>query len=152
MNLNASMLPIRFASGNQADIIFKFDNSDMIIEVTLTTDENQRRMELEPVIRHIGKYNLEKKAFGIFIAPYLDPNVLVVFRAYKNLKFYDIKSDNFIEGIEILPLSIDEIIYILKHNIDFQNFLTIKDNCVFDEELDGFKWYQNVIKKAFNEK
>jgi len=153
MNLNASMLPIRFASGNKADIIFKFENIDMIIEVTLTTDENQRRMELEPVIRHIGKYNLQQnKAFGIFIAPYLDPNVLVVFRAYKNLNFYDIKDyQKVIKGLEILPLSIDEIVFILKNNLDFQKFLLLKEQCINDKETDGVQWYSNVIKKAFNE-
>lgn len=151
MNLNASMLPIRFASGNKADIVFKFDKIDMIIEVTLTTNENQRRMELEPVIRHIGKYNLQKKAFGIFIAPYLDPNVLVVFRAYKELNFYDIKDyEKVVKGLEILPLSIDEIIFILKNNINFKQFLDIKEKCISNKELDGVKWYSNVVKKVFN--
>lgn len=152
MNLNASMLPIRFASGSKADIVFKLDKEDMIIEVTLTTNENQRRMELEPVIRHIGKYNFQKKSFGIFIAPYLDPNVLVVFRAYKNLNFYDVKDLNKkVKGLEILPLSIDEIIYILKKNLNFNKFLDIKIKCINSKELDGVKWYQEVVKKEFNE-
>ncbi|WP_024791877.1 AlwI family type II restriction endonuclease [Lebetimonas sp. JS138] len=151
MSLNASMLPIRFASGNKADIVFNFDEMDMIIEVTLTTDENQRRMELEPVIRHIGRHNFQKKAFGVFIAPYLDPNVLVIFRAYKNLNFYDINDySKVIKGLEILPLSIDEIIYILKQNIDLNDFLDIKNSCISDKENDGVKWYKSVVKGKFN--
>jgi len=152
MNLNASMLPIRFASGNKADIVFSLDEEDMIIEVTLAADENQRRMELEPVIRHLGKYNLKKRVFGVFIAPYLDPNVLVVFRAYKDLNFYDIKNyENFVSGLNILPLSVDEVINILKKNLDFKRFIDKKDLCIKSEINDGLKWYKNEVKKVFNE-
>jgi len=151
LSLNANLLPIRFASGNQADIIYELMDEDIIIEVTLTTNENQRRMELEPVIRHLGKYKLNKKnAFAIFIAPYLDPNVLVAFRAYKDLNFYDVKDSSIsVKGLDILTLSIDDLICLIDKNLDFNEFIKIKDSLLNEKEIDGVKWYKNSVEKAF---
>jgi len=151
LSLNANLLPIRFASGNQADIIYELMDEDIIIEVTLTTNENQRRMELEPVIRHLGKYKLNKKnAFAIFIAPYLDPNVLVAFRAYKDLNFYDVKDSSvYVKGLDILTLSIDDLICLIDKNLDFNEFIKIKDSLLNEKEIDGVKWYKNSVEKAF---
>jgi len=151
LSLNANLLPIRFASGNQADIIYELTDEDIIIEVTLTTNENQRRMELEPVIRHLGKYKLNKKnAFAIFIAPYLDPNVLVAFRAYKDLNFYDVKDSSiYVKGLDILTLSIDDLICLIDKNLDFNEFIKIKDSLLNEKEIDGVKWYKNSVEKVF---
>ena len=149
LSLDNNLYPIRFASGGGSDIIFEYANEHLMIEVTLSSDDNQRRMELEPVSRHLGKYLLSgKKAYAIFIAPYLYPNVLVAFRAYAKLRFYDPKdTTKYVENLDIIPLSIDDIICMIKAKIDYEQFLLYKKSWLESGEMDGFVWYNKIIKK-----
>lgn len=153
MSLDSNLLPLRFAGGGQSDIVCKYPSQDILIEVTLSNDENQRRMELEPVSRHLGRYLLKgNNAYAIFIAPYLDPNVLVGFRSYKNLNYYN-KSDTskFVNDLKIIPLSIQDIIYILKSNLGYEYLETFFNTIYQDEENDGYKWYTNKLSPKLRE-
>ncbi|MGL5624092.1 AlwI family type II restriction endonuclease, partial [Cetobacterium sp.] len=153
--LDADLLPQRFAAGGKPDIIFKHLDHDQIIEVTLTTQDNQRRLELEPVSRHLGNHiltNNGKPAYAVFIAPYLDNNVLVNFRSQKYCRFYDRKDrSKFVESLEILPLDIDNMIYIL--NKDYKYLELYKEfNILFNsKEKDGVQWYYNEIFEKYSE-
>lgn len=150
LHLDANLLPRRFASGNKADIIFRLSDEDILLEATLTTKDNQRKMELEPVSRHLGKYILKnnKNAYAVFIAPYLDPNVLVVFRAYKILKYYDSNNPNrCVDGLKIIPLSIDDLLIILDKGLDYGTLKRKFDTAFDDKEVDGYIWYNQVLKE-----
>lgn len=150
MSLDANLLPVRFAGGGKADIVFEYENHHLMIEVTLSSKDNQRKMELEPVSRHLGRYMLENNGdhYALFIAPYLDPNVLVGFRSYSKLKYYNSKNTNeYVQNLKIIPLNIDDIINILKYKIDYQNFNKICDEAFKNEQNDGFLWYKNILQK-----
>ncbi len=149
LSLDNNLYPIRFASGGSSDIMFEYDDEHLMIEVTLSNKDNQRKMELEPVSRHLGKYKLKgNNAYAIFVAPYLDPNVLVAFRAYANLPYYDTKdTTKFVKNLSIIPLSIDDIICIIKNNINYNDFLILKQKFLNSSQLDGYLWYKNVIRK-----
>jgi len=154
LDLNASLLPRRFACGGQADLNFNYDDHELIIEVTLTTQHNQRRNELEPVSRHLGNHMLKKgeNSYAIFIAPYLDPNVLVSFRSYKNLRFYNTNDkDKFVEGLKIIPLSIKDIIKIIESNIDYKDLKTLIDEIYNNGNSDGYDWYEKVVEPKISE-
>ncbi len=153
MSLDSNLLPLRFAGGGQSDIVCKYPRQDILIEVTLSNDENQRRMELEPVSRHLGRYLLKgNNAYAIFIAPYLDPNVLVGFRSYKNLNYYDkSNTSKFVNNLKIIPLSIQDIIYILKSNLGYEYLETFFNTIYQDEENDGYKWYTNKLNPKLRE-
>jgi hypothetical protein len=149
LQLDANLLPRRFASGNKADIIFKSFNEDVLLEVTLTSKDNQRKMELEPVSRHLGKYILKnnKNAYAVFIAPYLDPNVLVAFRAYKILNYYDSNNPkNYVNGLKIIPLSIDDLLIILDKDLNYEKLKKKFDEAFNHNEIDGYKWYKEILK------
>jgi hypothetical protein len=153
LKLDANLLPVRFANGGMGDIEFEYFDHDLIIEVTLTENTNQRRLELEPVTRHLGKYMMDKNnnSYAIFIAPYLDPNVLVNFRAYKDLKFYNtIDTSQFVEGLKIIPLSIDDITDIINNSLNYKSLKDILDQSFNHPEIDGFKWYNEVLKPRLN--
>lgn len=150
LDLDSNLLPRRFASWWQADIIFNYDNHDLIIEVTLANKDNQKKLELEPIPRHLGRYILDKwgSHYAIFIAPYLDPNVLVNFRAYKWLKYYNTyDTSKYIEKLKIIPLDIDDLNIIISSWKDY-NYL----NDLFEEiycnndDLDWFEWRNNILK------
>lgn len=150
MSLDSNLLPLRFAGGGQSDIVCKYSGEDILIEVTLSNDENQRRMELEPVSRHLGRYRLAgKDAYAIFVAPYLDPNVLVGFRSYKHLNYYDRRDTrNFVNGLKIIPLSIEDIKFILKNNLKYEQLKSCFEALYQDDEKDGYLWYSNKVNPS----
>ena len=149
LSLDVNLLPRRFAGGGNADIVYKYNDHHLLIEVTLSNKDNQRKMELEPVSRHLGRYRLKgNNAYAIFIAPFLDPNVLVAFRAYANLPYYDTKdTTNFVKNLSIIPLSIDDIICMIKNNISYSNFLDLKQKFIASSQTDGYLWYRDIIHK-----
>ena len=150
MSLDVNLLPIRFAGGGKADIVFEYENHHLMIEVTLSNKDNQRKMELEPVSRHLGRYKLNNKGehYALFIAPHLDPNVLVGFRSYSKLRYYNsVDTTKYVQNLKIIPLNIDDIINILKYELDYQKFYDICDEVFINEQNDGFLWYKNILQK-----
>ncbi len=153
MSLDANLLPRRFASGGKADIVYEYDSHHLIIEVTLSDKTTQRKMELEPVSRHLGRYLLENRGnhYALFIAPYLDPNVLVGFRSYHKLRYYDSSNiQNYVENLKIIPLDIDDIIKILENSVTYEKFFNVSEKAFEDIEKDGFIWYQNVLQNKLD--
>lgn len=151
--LDANLLPQRFAGGGKPDIVFTHKDHDQIIEVTLSTQDNQRRMELEPVIRHLGNHllNSKKDGYAIFIAPYLDPNVLVAFRAYKYNKWYNkTKTENYINGLKIIPLDIENMIKILSENYNYEKLYSEFNIKIQSPEKDGLEWYKKEINSSYS--
>ena len=65
LSLEADLLPKSHAVGGGADIEYLYDKTEyypahcLLIEATLSDKTNQRRMEMEPVSRHLGEYILK---------------------------------------------------------------------------------------------
>jgi hypothetical protein len=154
LSLDAKLLPRRFASGGQSDIIYKYDSHHLLIEVTLANKDNQRKMELEPVSRHLGKYLIENGSnhYALFVVPYLDPNVLVGLRAYCKLNYYNASNtEEYVSNLKIIPLEIDDILYLMEKGINYDYFYSnIVEESYKNDEFDGFKWYKNILKKRIN--
>ena len=59
LSLDAGLLPKQHAGGGEADIVYKYEATkdypehELLLEATLQDDANQRRMEYEPVSRHL---------------------------------------------------------------------------------------------------
>ena len=153
LKLDSNAYPIRFASGGQADLIYKYsDGHDILLEVTMSERDNQRKLELEPVPRHLGRYKLftNKNSYVIFIAPYLDPNVLVAFRAMKDLPYYDINdTSKYVNGLKIIPLSIENLIFILQSKIPYYQLKNKFENFYQDPERNGYILYKNLIDSSY---
>lgn len=154
LSLDAKLLPRRFAGGGQSDIIYKYSSHHLLIEVTLANKDNQRKMELEPVSRHLGRYMIENgnEHYALFIVPYLDPNVLVGLRAYSKLNYYNTSNtDEYVSNLKIIPLEIDDILHLMEKDIKYDFFYdNIVENSYQNPEFDGFKWYKNILKPRIN--
>lgn len=110
--IDDELQPIHHAPGGNADMIFKYNDFILAVEVTLNTKANQWSAEAEPVPRHIAKIqfdNKNKKVFGIFIAPEIDINTVLTFF---NTRKYFIDKESI--DLTIVPLTLDQIIYLLK--------------------------------------
>ncbi len=105
--LDDELQPINHAAGNQADMVFEYDNFILVTEVTLLTRANQWSAEIEPVPRHVAKVQSqekEKDVFGLFVAPQIDTNTVLTF--FNNRKYA--VNDEIID-LTIIPFSIDQI-------------------------------------------
>ncbi|MBU5676810.1 AlwI family type II restriction endonuclease [Alkaliphilus sp. MSJ-5] len=153
--------PVQHAGGGMADVIFKFDDHDLILEATLTNEENQRKLEMEPVPRHLAKYRYEisDNSYCIFVAPNIDPNVAVVHRAFKQYPYYvkDKEDREYkpVNNLLILPISINELKSVIKFSINNDIlYKKIKENIfmklLLSETDNGYTWYKDEVVKTIN--
>jgi hypothetical protein len=149
--LDANLLPKTHTAGGQADIVVRCNDKDYLIEATLSDNDGQRKMEAEPVPRHLAKHILEvnPNSLALFVAGQLDRNNLVVLRNYKYSPWY-YSDDDSVEKMNILPLTVSNMIYLLKYETDFNKLENKFDTILNSETKDGFKWYTNEINPIFS--
>lgn len=149
--LDANLLPKTHTGGGQADIVVRCKDKDYLIEATLSDNDGQRKMEAEPVPRHLAKHILEvnPNSLALFVAGQLDPNNLVVLRNYKFSTWYN-SDGNSVETMSILPLSVSNMIYLLKKENNFTKLENKFDTVLNSETKDGFKWYTNEVNPIFS--
>jgi len=69
LSLDVDLLPKTHAAGGEADIVYEYEKTaiypahSLLLEATLADRTNQRRMEMEPVSRHLGNHILRTKNF-----------------------------------------------------------------------------------------
>lgn len=156
MSLDANLLPKRHASGGAADIVIDYektasiDEHKLMLEVTLTNKTNQRRAEMEPVSRHLGNLkaqNPNKEVYCIFVANYLDTNVIIDLRSRKNTPFYDITTDTWSEDNKIIPLDTRNIKMILEKGITYNKLYSLFDTA-YKSDVSYKEWYENTINTS----
>ena len=155
LSLDADLLPRTHAAGGESDIIYKYEQTKdypkhtMLLEATLADKTNQRRMEMEPVSRHLGDYILltnNKSNYCTFVTNFLDANVISDFRQRKNQYYYD-RFDNskFIEGMKIITLETKLLKHILKNNIHYETLYCIFDKA-YEKNISPLEWYKSMIE------
>ena len=149
LSLDADLLPKTHAAGGEADIVYEYPKSDvypahsLLLEATLTERTNQRRMEMEPVSRHLGNHILRTRnlnSYCVFATNDLNINVVSDFRGRKNQRYYDTSDDNnFIEGMKIIPLQVDDLKNIIKNHLRYEKLYEIFETA-FQSELAPREW------------
>ncbi len=153
LSLEADLLPKTHAGGGEADIVWKYPLTYMypkhtlLIEATLADGTNQRRMEMEPVSRHLGDYllkNPDDEAYCVFITTFLNNNVISDFRARRYMEYYDSTGDDYITGMKILPLQTTELKTLLKFEVKYPQIYKMLDKA-YNSEGAPKDWYENNI-------
>ena len=153
LSLDADLMPKTHAGGGEADIVWKYDKTKwypkhtLLIEATLADGSNQRRMEMEPVSRHLGEYclmNPEEEAYCIFITTYLNKNVISDFRARRFMEYYNTSGTKFITGMKILPIQTSELKTLLKFDVRYPQIYNMLDKAYSSSEAPK-EWYENNI-------
>lgn len=159
LSLDADLLPITHAAGGHEDITYKYEATTnypahtLLIEATLANRTNQRRMEMEPVSRHLGDYMLqypEEKAYCVFIATYLHVNVVADFRGRKLLPYYSIDGKYSINGMEIIPCQTSELKTIIERHISYAQLYKIFNQAYQSLEAPNV-WYKYEIVNKLDE-
>jgi len=156
LSLEADLLPRSHATGGSADIEYLYEETPnypahcLLLEVTLAESSNQRRMEMEPVSRHLGEYILRTgsaNAYCVFISTFLHPSVVGDFRSWKSRAYYGRDYASTDVGLKILPLAAAEIQTILENKITYDRLYSIFEAAYHSDEPVP-TWYKRKIVEA----
>lgn len=154
LSLDADLLPITHAAGGHEDITYKYSSTanypahTLLIEMTLASKTNQRRMEMEPVSRHLGDYMLahrDEEAYCLFATTFLHVNVASDFRIRKNAPYYSMDGSEFVDGMKIIPFQTSEIKTIIQKKITYAQLYQIFEQA-YQANVAPNMWYQQEIR------
>lgn len=155
LSLDADLLPKTHAAGGEADIVYEYAQTEsypehtLLLEATLADRTNQRRMEMEPVSRHLGRHLIHTgnlNSYCVFVTNYLDINVIADFRSRKATPFYDTQDySKFVNGMKIIPLQTSELKKIVTNGKIYKELYPIFE-AAFNSTLPPHEWYENCIK------
>lgn len=156
LSLDADLLPVTHAAGGEADIVYEYSKTDsypehtLLLEATLADSTNQRRMEMEPVSRHLGNHLLATrnlKSYCVFATNNLNINVISDFRGRKTLFYYNTQNtDDYIEGMKIIPLDTSDLRSIIKRGKKYPELYQKFETAFCSEEMHAKKWYDDFVK------
>ena len=154
LSLDADLLPVTHAAGGHEDITYKYEATEdypahtLLLEATLANSTNQRRMEMEPVSRHLGEYLLshaDEHAYCLFATTYLHINVISDFRMRKSMPYYSSDGTRSIDGMKIIPCQTSEIKTIINKKITYTDLYHIFQDA-FNALAAPNIWYEKEIK------
>ncbi len=156
LSLDADLLPKTHASGGEADIVYEYTTTDiypehsLLLEATLADSTNQRRMEMEPVSRHLGRHLLQTgnmNSYCIFATNFLDINVLSDFRGRKIIPFYCTQDySKYVKGMKIIPLKTSELKEIIRKGKTYKELYSIFEEA-YQSDLMPHLWYKDCISE-----
>ncbi len=120
LTMGADFEPERFAPGGTGDIIAEYENSIVMLEVTMMNAQAQKRGEWEPVLRHSVNLRVDsapKDTVTFFIANELDYNTINIWRAVAVVPLKSSNSETVVTGVDIMPLTNDELSDIMDEKI-----------------------------------
>ena len=157
LSLEADLLPKTHAGGGEADIVWEYEATadypehTLLIEATLADRTNQRRMEMEPVSRHLGDYLLshrDREAYCIFLTTCLYWNVISDFRGRKDMYYYSNDGSQAVCGMKILPAETGVLKHMLLNGIRYEDVYRGME-AAFVDDTPPKEWYTQQIEKRF---
>lgn len=155
LSLEANLLPKTHATGGSADIIYEYEYCEdypkhsLLIEATLSDGISQRRMEMEPVSRHLGEFLLKSNNpfdYSLFISTFLHRNVISDFRGRKD-SFYYGEDNKVIKGMKIISLDTVTLKKIIKKNINYRYLYKVFQK-YYESDLTPLEHQKNLIKES----
>ena len=159
LSLDANLLPITHAAGGEADIVYAYNKTEdypahtLLLEATLADSTNQRRMEMEPVSRHLGNLLLKSNNrlnYCVFAANFLHINVISDFRVRKVYTYYDSQDESrSVDGMKIIPLQTSDLrMIILKHKRYPELYKKYEWAFQQDFSIKPKDWYESYIREG----
>lgn len=157
LSLDADLLPKTHAAGGEADIVYEYCATEaypehtLLLEATLADSTNQRRMEMEPVSRHLGRHLIRTgnlNSYCVFATNYLDINVIADFRGRKSMPFYDTQDySKSVNGMKIIPLQTSELKKIISNGRTYKELYPLFE-AAFNSTLPPHEWYNRCIQTS----
>ena len=154
LSLDADLLPKTHAAGGEADIVYEYEATEyypehtLLLEATLADSTNQRRLEMEPVSRHLGMHLIRTgnmNSYCVFATNYLNINVISDFRSRKTTPFYDPQDySKSVAGMKIIPLQTSELKKIVSNRKTYKELYPLFEEA-FNSNLPPHEWYEKCI-------
>ena len=157
LSLEANLLPKTHAAGGYADIVYEYEactsypKHSLLLEATLADGNNQRRIEMEPVSRHLGDYRIRFNNpfdYSLFVSTYLDKNVISDFRYRKNMPYF--KNEERIDGMKIISINTDSLKKIIENKIKYRYLYEVFDK-YHKMPLETIDWHDGLIRESTEE-
>ena len=157
LSLEANLLPKKHAAGGYADIIYEYEactsypKHSLLLEATLADGSNQRRMEMEPVSRHLGDYRIRYNNpfdYSLFVSTYLDKNVISDFRYRKIIPYT--RDEETITGMKIISMDTGSLKKIIENKVKYKSLYEVFDK-YHEMPLETVDWHDGMIKEATGE-
>ena len=157
LSLEANLLPKTHAAGGYADIIYEYEactsypKHSLLLEATLADGTNQRRMEMEPVSRHLGDYRIRFNNpfdYSLFVSTYLDKNVISDFRYRKIIPYT--RDEETITGMKIISMDTDSLKKIIEKKVKYKYLYEVFDK-YHEMPLETVNWHDGMIREATEE-
>ena len=155
LSLDANLLPITHAAGGEADIVYEYNETtdypmhSLLLEATLADSTNQRRMEMEPVSRHLGNHLLRtgnRNSYCVFATSYLHINVIGDFRMRKMVIYCDPQdTSKYVSDLKIMPLCTNDLRCIIEKNISYAQLYKHFCKAYESQEMHPQKWYDEYV-------
>jgi hypothetical protein len=156
LSLDADLLPITHAIGGEADILYEYPETEhypahsLLLEATLADSGNQRRMEMEPVSRHLGSNLIRTgnlNSYCVFATNFLHINVISDFRSRKSYPYYDPQDyTKSVQGMKIIPLQTSELKKIVANNKKYKDLYSVMEQG-YQSTLPPHEWYADFSSK-----
>ena len=157
LSLEANLLPKTHAAGGYADIVYEYEactsypKHSLLLEATLADGNNQRRMEMEPVSRHLGDYRIRFNNpfdYSLFVSTYLDKNVVSDFRYRKIIPYT--RDEETITGMKIISMDTNSLKKIIENKVKYKYLYEVFDK-YHEMPLETVDWHDGMIKEATGE-
>lgn len=148
LTLNSEYEPILHAGGGDGDIVAKYQNLVVMLEVTLMDRNSQKRGELEPVLRH--STNLRAKYQDIdtltfFIADELDQSTVITWRLAA-LAPREAANSVVVNNVRIMAFTNNEICSFIEKGITSSRIISETNNSFINTDFtDG--WRERVVSR-----
>ena len=161
LSLDSNLLPITHAAGGEADLVWEYKRTNdypehsLLLEATLADSTNQRRMEMEPVSRHLGN-NLVRSHnmanYCVFATNYLYINVLGNFRDWKHSTYYDPQDpSNKVRGMKIIPIETEDLKSIVRYHLTYAKLYVHFQKAYDSDEMDDAQaWYEKYVNIEYS--
>lgn len=155
LSLTAELMPKSHATGGYADIIYQYPKNEyypehhILIEATLANDSNQRKMEMEPVSRHLGEYLLKydrQEDYCIFVSNKLHLNLVSDFLHRKTYLYYG-KDLKIINGMKIIPIDTDYLKTLLTKDKKYSDIYQLFDTAYQENSILPHEWNDYIAKQ-----
>lgn len=153
LSLDADLLPKTHAGGGEADIVYRYEETDdypahdLLLEATLADDSTQRRMEFEPVSRHLMR-NLTETGnlnnYATLISTYIHPSVLSDFRS-RATSDQTLDAITYFDGIKLLALDTQVLKNFINNSFKYKDIYKLLDNAYHSDISLRDGWYKKEI-------
>lgn len=154
LTLNADFEPVIHAGGGDGDIVIRYEEIIVMLEVTLMNKQAQKRGEWEPVLRHslnLKAANEPTETITFFIADELDYNTINIWRAVASVLLESTNTHTKVDGVVIMPFTNNEVLAFLKNSVYYKDIVkAVKDSFAKVPQITDVKWHEEIMSNLIS--